>query len=869
MAKALKVVAVVATVAALAVVTGGAAVGLGISLATSVGGISAGALMLGATAASLGASLLSPKPKAPQVSSANADRLTVSIDVRAPRKAIFGRTAMATDLRDQEYSADQTYLHRFVVVASHKVHAFQRIFFDDKLAWTSTGGVTAAFAGYLEVTPVLEGSAANAINIGPRMGSSRRYTGCAYVYFRYRLTGTAKSSESPFAQTIPSRVTIIGEGMYVYDPRLDSTRGGSGPCRAHDQSTWVWTDAQARNPALQWATYRLGWRINGLLAVGKGMPPERIDWDAVITAANICDESVARSAGGTEPRYRGDGIFSEADDLSVVDDTFKASMNALIDDVGGRQRLLILHNDLGAPVGHLDTADVLGDFTWEQTPALQDTVNVLRGSYTDPSDTALYQLSGEHEVRIEAPDGIDRPQRLDYPFVESSSQVSRLDRLRLQRMISGAGTFSAEFQATAWRFVKGDLITFTFAPLGWVNKKFRIADMTIAQDGRVPMILREEHPDIYLGEGNDAAPIVGAAPTTYDWQRNPLLLGIGELGDRIDTALEDIDVALDTIEALGDDGVLTANEKITKLIPADGELDAAWELLDDQAALATGFDPVAEARAAASSARGAWIIYRNALSPAWNNTSLDTAVVRGTFNGKLADYRYGIDLLAEALRQYAGAQAGVVVSAQPEALTIAATAAGVPHAGQLPRTIENLATQSGEPVAITGVAIVSASGCTATVSGDDVVITAVSAASGSVSYDVTALGQTARKTVTFTLVKDGGGGSSVLSVPIGTVMAGVYLGAGETISLLARVVQPPVDAYGTLTLRIEASPSGANSWAPIGAEEASDFFPEFKGTVSATGSLTNTGEDGRFDFRAVSGGVEGLIDLARSFLRTA
>ncbi len=110
----------------------------------------------------LASSLLSTKPKAPKASPSDRDRLFANIDPNTPRKIVYGRTAMATDIRDQEYSgADDEYFHRFVVVASHKINAVEQIWFDDKLAWTSTGGVQGEYASYLTVTPIVEGSAAN------------------------------------------------------------------------------------------------------------------------------------------------------------------------------------------------------------------------------------------------------------------------------------------------------------------------------------------------------------------------------------------------------------------------------------------------------------------------------------------------------------------------------------------------------------------------------------------------------------------------------------------------------------------------------------------------------------------------------------
>ena len=536
MAKALKIVGAVAVIAGLAIVTGGAAVGLGLSLSINVAGITAGAAIAAGSILSTAGSLLSAKPKAPSVSSATADRLQVSIDLRTPRKMIWGTTAAATDLRDQEFLADQSVVHRFIVNASHRLSAYREIWFDDKLAWTAAGGVQGEFSGYLTVVPVTEGSAANAINLGPRMGAARRYTGCAYVYLRFKTTGNSKKVESPFAASIPTRVTIIVDGAPVYDPRLDgSVEGGSGPQRADDQVSWAWSDGAARNPALQLLWYLLGWRIRNpstgamKLAAGKGLPAARIDLQSFITAANLCDEPVARADGTTEPRYRSDGIASEGDDTATVLDQLKAAMNAVLDDVDGRIRLTILHNDLAAPIGELGAADLIGDYDWVQTPPLTDSVNVIRGAYVDPTPRSLFQMVDYPEVRIDSPDGIDRPQTVNLSFVQSASQAQRLVKQRLQRAQYG-GSFTGVFQATAWKFQKGDVIRFSFYPLGWDRKLFRIADMAIQVDGLVPMMLREEHPDIYAWDASDAAPVHAADPTVYDPTLWPIVQGIGEAG---------------------------------------------------------------------------------------------------------------------------------------------------------------------------------------------------------------------------------------------------------------------------------------------------------------------------------------------------
>jgi hypothetical protein len=519
----MKVIRTVVTIAALvaavalAVPTGGGsllAVGLGIS-ATAATALTIG---LGITS-----SLLAKKPKAPSTSDNAKDRLQVSIDPRTPRKFVFGRTAMATDLRDQEIiGSDQSYVDRFIVVASHTVQSIEEIWFDDKIAWSSTGGVTGDSSGYLTVQTILEGSAGNAINISARMGSTRRYTGLAYVYLRFKLTGNTKKVTSPFQQSLPSRMTIVGKGAKVYDPRLDSTvTGGSGSHRSDDQSTWAWNDSASRNPALQMLWYLLGWRINDKLAVGKGIPPARINLESFITAANACDETVSLAAGGTEPRYRGDGVFSEGDPTGTVLEQLKATMNAELDDIDGRLRLLVLANDLATPIADFSEDDILDDFNWDQTTSLDDTFNILRGTYIDPSTNSLYQAVDYPEVRIDSPDGIDRIETVDLQLVQSPSQAQRLAKQRVARMLY-SGMFTATFGHRAWKVQRADVIRLSFAALGFTNKLFRVVDTSVQVDGQVPMTLREEHADIYLWDEEEAPAVAAVAPTTYDPAKDAL-----------------------------------------------------------------------------------------------------------------------------------------------------------------------------------------------------------------------------------------------------------------------------------------------------------------------------------------------------------
>lgn len=480
---------------------------------------------------SMGASLLT-KPKQTKMSSATADRLNVSLNVRTPRVMAFGSTALGTDLRDQEFTgANKEYLHRFIVNAAHRLSAIREIWFDDQIAWTLAGGVQGQYAGYLTVQTILEGSPANAINISARMGSSRRYTGCAYTYLRFKLTGNTSKTESPFSQQVPTRITIVGDGVPIYDPRQDDTQpGGAGSHRADDQSTWTWGE-HARNPACQLGTWLLGWRIQNpqsgtwKLSVGCGVPADRINWPSIIEGANLCDEPIALVGGGTQPRYLSDGLFNEQDDRPGVVESFKATMNADLDDQDGLLRLTVFHNDLATPDADLGTGDLLDDYVWVQTPPLTESFDVVRGTYIEPA--SLYQPADYDEAAVASPDGIERVHNADFGLVQSKAQAERLAKQRAQRQQYG-GTFRGTFLSPAWKVQKNSVLRFTFAPEGWTNKLFRVVETEVRQDGLVPMLLREEHPAIYAWDAEEGPAVQIAEPTEYAPGEAPIAQVLGE-----------------------------------------------------------------------------------------------------------------------------------------------------------------------------------------------------------------------------------------------------------------------------------------------------------------------------------------------------
>lgn len=480
--------------------------------------------------------LLGPaKPKALRTSPA--DRLHASLDATSPRKITLGIGNAPLDVRYQAFTGtNQEYLEQIICLASHAIQSIDEIWFDNEQAWTSGGGVQGRYVGYLTVTTRTEGTNANGIAIDAAWTANSTLTGCPYVHLKFKLTGNNKKSESPFSGGVTSRITIRVHGAKVYDPRLDSTvAGGSGSHRADDQATWAWDDNASRSPALQELWYELGWKINAKLAVGKGVPKARIDLASYATAANVCDETVTKSAangGGTEPRYRSDGVLSEGDDPGAVRDTLCATMNAVLRDAGGKLALTVLKNDLATPVtpsgkSAFDADDVMGEMQWDQTPDLADTFNIVRGTRIDPSNNALYQPADVPEVKVTSNDGIDRIDTFNLPLVQSNGQAQRLFKQRLQRN-QYQGRLSFIGKPAFWGLNLGEVFAFTHSAFGWTDKLFRCAGHKMGRDGAVEIIAVEENAAIYQWDNDEAAAVSAGTPTVYNPLNDPLLSGVNE-----------------------------------------------------------------------------------------------------------------------------------------------------------------------------------------------------------------------------------------------------------------------------------------------------------------------------------------------------
>jgi hypothetical protein len=533
MAKVLKVVALGALFVGATIVSGGLAAAAAAGVALSAGAV---AVSIGATlAASVAVSGIFKTIKGSGSNGgglSDLTRLNLTDVASAPRKMVLGTTAFAVDLRyDEPSGTDQRFVDIIVHLASHKSTSVDELRLGDKVAWTAGGGVTTEFAGFMTVEFILEAGAAayHTVNAGTKWNSTTRLTGCTTAKLRFDRQGTKKAN-SPFSGGIPNQMVIIGRGMPVYDPRRDSTvPGGSGAHRVNNQATWQFVDGSTdlgNNPALQALAYLLGWRVNGVVSCGLGLPVDRLDLAAFAASANACDEAITLAAGGTQRRYESAGLIADNRPPADVMRDFADATGGWWDDSTGKMGLFVAVNDFSGALVTFGDDDILSGVSWVPFPDITEQYNVVRGLNPEPTLPANFQPTDYPEVSITSSDGIDRVLSLNLALVQDKARAQRIAKQALQRQ-QYRGVFSATFGIRAWQVDRGQPVALNFGALGWTLKKFRVEEMTINADGTVNLTLREENAAIYAWAAEETAPVVPASPITYDPLNSPWLIQNG------------------------------------------------------------------------------------------------------------------------------------------------------------------------------------------------------------------------------------------------------------------------------------------------------------------------------------------------------
>lgn len=193
----------------------------------------------------------------------------------------------------------------------------------------------------------------------------------AYARFRY--------SRRRFNGLPSVRFEMLG--IPLYDPRADSSVGGSGSQRWANRATWAWSV----NPMVIIYNMLRGIDVGGGMIWGGETAAEDLplaDWFA---AMNECDVAIDNGAGGTEPQYRcGMQISVDDEPAAVIEELLKTCSGQLVE-IGG-----VWYPHVGAPAlpsYFLTDEDILitAEQSFDPHPGLADTYNGITGAYPDPA----------------------------------------------------------------------------------------------------------------------------------------------------------------------------------------------------------------------------------------------------------------------------------------------------------------------------------------------------------------------------------------------------------------------------------------------------------------------------------------------------
>lgn len=387
----------------------------------------------------------------PQVKSSST-ALEWNADPNAPNRFAFGRVGGAGNIiHNATYGPDKMFVGFVgVMSASGPIKSWQAFKADDAFVSFDTSGkaINTQYANvmwlnrqrgaqpeaaYLASPSGLKNGAAM-----PRWGASYKLSGKA----AYHYTLAENSKRSAYKGKVPTGIHYI-EGLYCYDPRLDSSYpGGAGPCRIDDPMTWVystnayihglnWNIGRWEGPATGFTPTRYGVPYASMKVGGIGARPDGIDFAAYVEAANVFDENGWACAAWPDAD-QGKG--------AVLDSFLQAGGGIYAERQG---KVSCLHR--AAPRASIVTItadDTAGTIEYDTTTSLLERINTIRPEYW--SEVHGWQMVATDEVtssvwREEDGQGVEvtKSKGLAYNYVPQSKQARELAALQIAHTREG------------------------------------------------------------------------------------------------------------------------------------------------------------------------------------------------------------------------------------------------------------------------------------------------------------------------------------------------------------------------------------------------------------------------------------------------
>jgi hypothetical protein len=409
------------------------------------------------------------------------------------RKIIYGRQKVSGALVFMSTTGKSEFLHMIIAIASNELNSIEKIYFDDnELTIDGSGNVTAPsqYAGKAQVLTGLGAddqahNATIASNVfafgGDVLRTQDRFRGIAYIYCKLTYDVDA------FPNGIPN-VSAIVQGKKILDTRTSAT-------------------AFSSNPALILRDYLTD------NTYGLGASAGEIDTTSFDAAANICDETVALAAGGTEKRYEAHGVVDTANQPQQIIEEILSSMAGSLYYSGGKWYLKA--GAYTAPSDTLTEDDLTGSISINTKPSRRDNFNAVKGVFL-PAEEGNFQPTDYTPITSSVFQAEDNGEQvftsLDLPFTQSSSMAQRIAKINLYKARQQL-VMTLPCKLTAFKYNVGDTIMITLDRFGFSSKVFEVTNWqfssAIGDDGSatlgVDLTVRELASSVYDWSAEETA----------------------------------------------------------------------------------------------------------------------------------------------------------------------------------------------------------------------------------------------------------------------------------------------------------------------------------------------------------------------------
>jgi len=408
-----------------------------------------------------------------------------------PRRIVYGENLVAgmNVIPPMTSGTNNEFLHQILAVAGHECNQLGTVYFNRAAIGTITA-ITGSVDDGKVTTGTYNGKAwvrryAGTITqtvdwklsqIFPtQWTTNHRGRGVAYIALTYQFDETIYKTGKP-------EITCLVQGKKVYDPRLDSTQtGGSGSQRVDDPTTW----AYSINPALCLADYLLDNKL------GLGESDEKIDYDLVMDAADICDELVNIPGSATQKRYTCNVILIATDRFEENIQVLAQAMAGVCYYSSGKWRIYAGAWSYSAfTLGDNDLID--GGLSVTTAYPYNQRYNSVRGQFIN-KDRNWQPMEYQPVINNTyiTDDGEQIWFETDF-FACTNEFEAQRHAILISRRSRNGQVATVRCGLSAYKIRPFETGTVTFSEIGWTNKTVRCEGWKFDPSGAVELILREE-----------------------------------------------------------------------------------------------------------------------------------------------------------------------------------------------------------------------------------------------------------------------------------------------------------------------------------------------------------------------------------------